>query len=181
MTILCKNNKNSLQPEIYIADLAAYNNGHLHGEWVDATLEVEEIEEKIKVLLSNSPVGEEAEEWALHDYSDFCEAELGEYPDLNEVVEVAHFLKENGLLGSKLIGYYGDLESAKEAMENNYCGEYESVSDFAQELTEDTVSGIPENLKYYIDYDSMGRDLELGGDIITIELCFDEVHIFWSR
>lgn len=66
-------------------------------------------------------------------------------------------------------------------MENNYCGEYESVADFAQELTEETVSNIPENLQSYIDYESMGRDLELGGDIITFELGFEEIHIFWSR
>ena len=56
MNNLCTESKNSLQPKIYIADLAAYNNGYLHGEWVDATLEVEEIEEKIEEILANSPV-----------------------------------------------------------------------------------------------------------------------------
>ena len=27
-------------PSIYVADLAAYNNGYLHGVWIDATQEL---------------------------------------------------------------------------------------------------------------------------------------------
>jgi len=33
----------------------------------------------------------------------------------------------------------------------------------------------------YIDYERMGRDVELGGDIFTIETGYQEVHIFWSH
>ena len=84
-------------------------------------------------------------------------------------------------MGIELINYYGDVETAYEAIENNYCGEYESVADFAEELTEETISKIPENLHSYIDYQRMGRDLELSGDITTFELGFQEIHIFWSR
>ena len=29
-----------ITPKIYVACLAAYNNGHLHGEWIDATQDV---------------------------------------------------------------------------------------------------------------------------------------------
>ncbi|MCG8381189.1 MAG: antirestriction protein ArdA [Gammaproteobacteria bacterium] len=32
-----------------------------------------------------------------------------------------------------------------------------------------------------IDYEKMGRDLELGGDIFTIETGYREVHIFWNH
>jgi antirestriction protein len=181
MNSLCKQNKNSLQPKIYIADLAAYNAGHLHGKWIDATLEVDDIKDEIKEILKSSPVGTEAEEYAIHDYSDFCEAELGEYPDLATVVETATFLNEHGRLGAKLISYCdGGLDSAIESIENNYCGEYRSIADFAEELTEETTQ-IPESLKYYIDYDKMGNDLELNGNIFTIEMGFDEVHIFWNN
>ena len=31
------------------------------------------------------------------------------------------------------------------------------------------------------DYDAMARDMELGGDVFTIELGFEQVHVFWSR
>jgi len=55
---------------IYIADLAAYNNGILHGIWVDATLDIDDIWQQIKDMLKQSPV-DDAEEIAIHDYEGF--------------------------------------------------------------------------------------------------------------
>ncbi|MCB0094432.1 MAG: antirestriction protein ArdA, partial [Caldilineaceae bacterium] len=57
---------------------------------------------------------------------------------------------------------------------------YANLADFAQELTEDTTK-IPENLRYYIDYERMGRDMEMSGEIFTIEAAHDEVHVFWNH
>lgn len=51
--------------KIYVADLAAYNAGHLHGVWIDATLDIEDIQAQIQRMLSLSPV-EDAEEYAIH-------------------------------------------------------------------------------------------------------------------
>ena len=31
--------KTKFEPRIYVACLAAYNNGHLHGAWIDAAQE----------------------------------------------------------------------------------------------------------------------------------------------
>ncbi|NEO33492.1 MAG: antirestriction protein ArdA [Symploca sp. SIO3C6] len=172
--------KVSLTPAIYVADLAAYNAGHLHGEWIDATLDVEDIELEIQEILKHSPVGDDAEEYAIHDTSDFWEAEISEYEDLTTVVEIARFLQEHGRLGAKLISYLdNDLEIAKEAIDNHYCGEYESVEDYVQEFIGDTTQ-IPENLIYYIDYEKIARDMDLNGDIFTIELGCNEVHIFYN-
>ena len=39
---------------------------------------------------------------------------------------------------------------------------------------------IPESLQYYIDYERMARDLEVH-DVFTVELGFEEIHVFWSR
>lgn len=175
--------KNRLQPEVYIADLSAYNHGFLHGEWVDPTEGKEALLEEVNLILASSPVheeypGEAVEEFAIHDYSDFYEAELGEYPDLDEVVETACFLLKHGRLGAALIGYCTNLEEAKTAMEDNYCGEYESVEDYAHELLSEQIT-LPSFLEYYLDYKAYARDLELNGDIFTIETSFQEVHIFW--
>lgn len=54
------------------------------------------------------------------------------------------------------------------------------MADYAQELTEDT-GNIPSHLEMYIDYERMGRDMELGGDIFTIETGYQEVQLFWSH
>ena len=79
-----------------------------------------------------------------------------------------------------MLNYYSDIEEARKAIEENYCGCHESVADYAQELTEDT-GNIPSHLEMYIDYERMGRDMELGGDIFTIEMGYREVHIFWNH
>lgn len=41
-------------------------------------------------------------------------------------------------------------------------------SDYAQELIEETTQ-IPENLRYYIDYDAIARDMRLNGEIEEID------------
>ncbi len=58
---------NTITPKIYIACLAAYNNGYLHGKWIDATQDVDSIYSNIRNVLASSPIPD-AEEWAIHDY-----------------------------------------------------------------------------------------------------------------
>jgi antirestriction protein len=165
---------------IYVADLAAYNAGHLHGVWIDATLEVSDIQAEINKMLGASPV-EDAEEYAIHDYEGFDGYSLGEYAGIDTSHEVACFIGEYPEFGGALLQHFGDLEEARRTAEDRYCGRYISLADYAQELTEQTTPDIPQHLARYIDYDAMGRDMELGGDVFTIETGFQEVHIFWSH
>ena len=66
---------------IYVADLAAYNAGILHGVWIDATLELDVIQEQVNTMLTASPE-EGAEEYAIHDYEGFDGYNLSEYEGL---------------------------------------------------------------------------------------------------
>lgn len=43
------------------------------------------------------------------------------------------------------------IDGAQKAIEDNYCGCYASLADYAEELTEETTQ-IPEHLAFYIDY-----------------------------
>ena len=164
---------------IYVADLAAYNAGYLHGEWIDATLAVADIEARIRQMLAASPIPF-AEEYAIHDYEGFDGYQLGEYAGIDTAHAVACFLAEYPEFGGRLLEHCGELEQAREIAENNYHGCYASLADCAQELTEDSTD-IPANLRYYIDYQAMARDMELNGDVIVIERGYQEVHVFWSR
>ena len=40
---------------IYVADLAAHNNGILHGVWINACDDVEDIRDQINTMLEASP------------------------------------------------------------------------------------------------------------------------------
>jgi antirestriction protein len=163
--------------KIYVACLAAYNNGFLHGRWIDATQGEQHIWHGIREMLKASPVPD-AEEHAIHDYEGFEGATLGEYSSVSQVAELAGFIHEHGALAAKLVEHFGSVDEAREALEDRYCGVYASVADYAQEITEETTQ-IPANLQYYIDYERMARDLEMS-DILAIETGFEEVHIFWQ-
>lgn len=160
--------------KIYVADLAAYNAGHLHGVWIDATQELEDIQAAVSAMLKASPVAD-AEEYAIHDHEGFDGYDLGEYAGLETAHNVAQFIAEHEAFGGALLSNFGgDLDAAKSAAEDSYSGCYDSLADYAQELTEQSTE-IPESLRHYIDYDSMARDMVLGGDVFTIETGYREV------
>jgi len=165
---------------IYVADLAAYNNGYLHGVWIDAAQDMEFILEQVNKMLKASPIEEVAEEYAIHDFEGYGSYRLGEYEGLEQAHKIACFIEEHGEIAGELLNYFSDIEDATKAIEDNYSGCYSSIADYAEELTEGT-SEVPEHLAFYIDYERMGRDMEMSGDIFTIETAHDEVHIFWNH
>ncbi|MCF6274928.1 MAG: antirestriction protein ArdA [Robiginitomaculum sp.] len=165
-------------PRIYVACLAAYNNGQLHGCWIDVEDE-DSIWEAVQTMLKSSPIPL-AEEWSIHDYENFQGVSIDENDSFARVVEIAEFIGNCSGFGGKLLeNYGGDIEDAESALES-YNGEYESLADFARELTESTTQ-IPKTLEYYIDYKSMARDMELSGDIFSIETGYKEIHVFWNN
>lgn len=165
------------EPRIYVACLAAYNNGYLHGAWIDAAQEPWAIYDAVRVMLAASPING-AEEWAIHDYEGFGGVRIEEYTSFDRVSELAAFLAEHGAIGAALLDYYsGDLDEAREALADRYLGQHPSLADYVQEVTEETTA-IPQPLRYYIDYAAMARDAELNGDLFTISTAWDAVHVF---
>lgn len=61
--------------KIYVACLAAYNNGKLHGRWIDATQGEDHIWDETRAMHAESPEPD-AEEWSIHDYEGFEGASL---------------------------------------------------------------------------------------------------------
>jgi len=142
-------------PKIYVADLAVYNGGHLHGVWIEVTEDQDDIQEQIQLMLKDSPV-EDAEEWAIHDFEGFDSAVISKYEGIERVVNIAMFLNEYSDIGGALVSHVcGDLDESNNAAEEQYHGCYRSLADHAQEITEET-SQIPKHLEFYIDYDRMG-------------------------
>lgn len=167
----------NLQPRIYVACLAAYNNGYLHGAWIDAAQEPWSLYDEVKAILAASPIAG-AEEFAIHDHEGFGGVRIEEYTGLEGVSALASFIADHGEIGAALLDHYsGDVDEAQEAMEDRYLGEHASLADYVQEQTEETTS-IPHALRYYIDYQAMARDAEMSGDLFTVSTSFDVVHVF---
>lgn len=169
--------KTTFEPRIYVACLAAYNNGYLHGAWIDAAQEPWSIYDDVKAMLTASPIAG-AEEWAIHDYEGFGDVRIEEYTGFERVSALASFIAQHGEIGAALLDYYcGDLEEAQEAITDRYMGEHASLADYVQEVTEETTT-IPQALHYYIDWQAMARDAEMSGDVFTVSTAYDVVHVF---
>lgn len=165
------------EPRIYVACLAAYNSGNLHGAWIDATGAEGDVRAGIEAMLKRSPVVE-AEEFAIHDYDGFGGVRIEEYASIDTVAEIADFIHDHATLGAAVLEHFcGDLDQAREALENHYCGRFASLADWVQDVTEEAMT-IPEPLRYYIDWEAMARDAALNGDVFTVETAHDEVHVF---
>ena len=165
---------------IYVACLAAYNNGYLHGEWIDATQEPEDIQKEVNEMLKKSPIAD-AEEWAIHDYEGFGSYNLSEYAGFDEVSRLAKiFEKYDSEVFNALLSEYSCIDEAIDAIENRYAGCFKSLSDYAMHMYDHLEYEIPKSLEGYIDYAAMGRDIEVSGDIVTVETGFEELHVFYS-
>lgn len=163
-------------PRIYVACLASYNAGTLHGRWIDPAHEVEDIWREVRDMLASSPA-EGAEEWAIHDFEGFGHVPLSEWEGIERVHELAVFIAENARFGSELLAHFcGDLEESRNALDN-YIGEFASLEDYALHVTEETTE-IPEGLRHYIDYAAMARDIEINGDVFAIETGLEQTHVF---
>ncbi|MBS7697474.1 MULTISPECIES: antirestriction protein ArdA [unclassified Chelatococcus] len=164
-------------PRIYVACLAAYNNGYLHGVWIDADQDADEIRKEISAMLARSPITG-AEEYAIHDYEGFEGVTIREYASIESVARMGAFIAEYGALGAGLLKQFvGDIDQAEAALQDCYHGQHASLADYMEELTAESVT-IPDALRYYINWEAMARDAEMNGEFFTVETARNEVHVF---
>lgn len=171
-------------PRIYVACLASYNAGRLHGEWIDADEGAEAIREAIRAMLRASPEPI-AEDWAIHDHENFGGLALHEHESVGDVAEAAELIAEHGELAELAIGHFGGLghlDEAREAIEERFSGAFADRDLWAWRLLEDSgdLARIPERLHPYLDAERYARDLELSGDFLVLD-GESEVFVLWSR
>ncbi|MBN2526971.1 MAG: antirestriction protein ArdA [Deltaproteobacteria bacterium] len=171
-------------PSIYVACLASYNAGTLHGRWIECDRSASEIRDEIKKILKQSSQPY-AEEWAIHDYRYFGSVRLSEYECLDDIAAFAEAYEEWGELFSELVNHCGglsQLDRAKCLLQDEYAGEGDSLADWAESFLEETggLENVPQNLRSYIDFDSYGNDMDISGDIFTLEVN-GKTHVFWNR
>lgn len=177
------NSEKDNTPRIYVASLSDYNAGRLHGRWIDASQEADAIRAEIQAMLAESPEPI-AEEWAIHDHENFAGFSVHEFADIDFVAELAKLLQEHGPVFAGLLGHFaGDLDEAKAYMEDGYRGEWDDLGWFAAgfigDLYHDVLKELPDLIRNNIDWNAIGHDLELGGDIFTIEIG-RKLHVFDS-
>jgi antirestriction protein len=170
--------KSKVAPRIYVACLASYNAGLLHGEWIDPAQDLEDLYNEIQAMLAASPV-QGAEEWAIHDYEGFTPLNLGEHPPLDQVREIALLIEEHGPAYAAYADYVGSGPASEDGFKDTYQGTWGSFAAYAKDYI-NSVEGldkIPEDLRRYFDYEAYARDLDSSGDCYSI-FCAEGVYVF---
>ncbi len=152
-------------PRIYVADIAAYNAGEIHhGAWIDANQAAGAIREQIAAMLHGN------KEWAIHSYDNFLGLKLDELESIEHVAILAQLVEEHG--EAFAIWYASDPDSKKEMdageLASEFVGAYQGVwadmADYAEEIYGKEVR---QPFRDYIDWESIGRDINIGGDVWT--------------
>lgn len=162
---------------IYVASLSDYNDGRLHGAWLDAATDVDELAAGIKEMLDRSPTPG-AEEWAIHDYEGFGPLHLGEYENLATISQIAQGIATHGPAFAHWAAHTGTADRDELArFDDVYLGRWSSVESYAEELLDDLglddliEAAVPESLQAYVrvDVEGFARDLEYSGELATSE------------
>ncbi|ATQ27340.1 antirestriction protein ArdA [Rhodococcus ruber] len=159
-------------PRIYVASLADYNAGRLHGVWLEADRGPAELQADIQAMLAASPEPG-AEEYAIHDYDGFGDARLAEFDSLELVSRIARGITAHGLAFAAWADIQAGDEAALDRFEEAYLGHYDSEQAYAEQLIDDLGyqqlldNFIPASLRPYarIDIEALARDMQLDGDL----------------
>ena len=161
--------------KIYVACLASYNSGRVHGVWLDATQELKKIRTKVRRILNQSPV-KDATEWKIHDGEGFEPLDITEFDTLEAVHAMALFIQEHGELGRYLLDQHrGDTDYSQKMLDEYYAGCFETLADYALETCRNEV---PDHLHFHIDWQKVGEDIVLTGDVDVFEENENTLHIF---
>ena len=173
------------EARIYVASLADYNAGRLHGAWIDAAQDAEQIQAEIATMLERSrePL---AEEWAIHDYEGFNSIPLSEYESIERISQIANGIAEYGAAFAAWISISDREDETVKRFEDAFRGSFASREAYAEEIVDDfgyqelIDNAIPDYLSPYVrfDADAYARDIELNGDIPIVDASDGTIHVF---
>ena len=171
--------------KVYVANLEAYNNGELRGEWFYPSIydKPEDFEAAVHVeVLGNRDI-----DYAIHDYEDALGLRIGEYDSLRDVWSAAMALEATAC--PEAFAAWADneglelsqLEDELPRFRQHYVGAISLkayAADFADEVL---LPGVPDEVRRYFDYDRFARDMELGGDYFELTDAYGQPHVFSSH
>jgi len=154
--------------KIYITDLAAYNSGHLIGKFITLPMEEKELETSIKEILKYG------DEYFITDY-EFEDVELFRVEEYSSPYELN---RKMALIEESIEPY--QYKSVKVLLENGLATSLEDAISKIDEIIvypDSTMTSIAEQyideytdlngyhplIVHHIDYEGIGRDLELEG------------------
>ena len=175
----------------YITNLGKYNEGALAYKLISFPIDDVELNEALKEIGckyvdENGVVHNEFyEEFFFSDWECEIPFDFGEYPSIVKVNDIAARVEalkrdEQDVLKVILEEHTSNIDEAFSIIEKNeyfvWC-DCESMADVAEQMVDEYgyLNDVPENLRCYIDYEKMGRDLKLEGTFLEGDGFFIEV------
>lgn len=141
---------------IFVSCLAAYNNGDLHGAWIDAEQQAEDIQHDIKQMLIDSPVSDKeccdpdcahvgppdedgecpecgmayhlAEEWMIHDHEGFLGIEISPHEDIETIAALAELIGTmEGYEAAAFAAWYDNDDRELDRLEEQFREDYQGT------------------------------------------------------
>lgn len=169
--------------EICLTNLGKYNEGELIYSRLVLPATTEEIQTAYdEIGVADGTMYEEA---FISDYeTDINGLSISEYAsidDLNELAEELEDFDEYELeaFGAMLDYGYATDEALKKVQDGDYMyysGCY-SMAEVAEQYADETglLSNIPDDLRYYFDFEAYGRDMEINGSFVETESGYIEI------
>ena len=178
----------SVPPSIWVGSLADYNNGDLHGRWVDAARDPDDIHRDIRAMLASGPAaarGESPEEWGIFDHEGFGALRIDQYESIDYVSRVARGITEHG----PAFAAWADVMQDEELLDgfaDAYLGHHDSLESYAEnwfdEAGYDRILDhiLPESIRRYVHLDAaaLAHDLSLSGDVHVLPADGGGVFVF---
>lgn len=161
---------------VYITNLAMYNEGTLYGKWVSLPMNEDELKEEIKSILRPGD-----EEYFITDYESELGIEAHEYENifsLNEQLEELQEVMEEYYIPEKVIAalmeeFLRDIEQVINCIRGDrvhWIEDVSSLSDVGYAMVQDGLYGdIPECIKEFIDYEAIGESWRANGGVLYRE------------
>jgi antirestriction protein len=163
-----------LQPAIWVGSLSDYNAGVLHGMWIDAYQEPEDLQAHVHWILRTSPTARQegvvAEEYGIFDHEGFGGMRISEHELLETVSKLANGVAEHGEAFAAWAEYLGadDMDYVERTFEEAYQGTWESMQAYVENYLEESdaysfMEYVPEWVRPYagIDTEMLARDMEI--------------------
>ena len=154
---------------VWVGDLAEYNSGELYGKWIEFPTDLD--------TLYNEVLKDGNEEWYIGDYDSIINLEGYSFKQINEIAECIQgmdSLEKEIFVAMHESGFFSDLESLIECMENNDFMTFhdcKNMSDVAYSWYEETgqMAELEKVINpFYIDWELLGRDMDIEGTYLQI-------------
>ena len=176
--------------EGFITNLGKYNEGELIGKWIEFPISDDELQQVLKEIgcCYTDENGKRHnimyEEFFFTDWNNDITFDFGEYPSISEVNDIAERVEalaayELEILKIILENHTSDVNEALDIVEY---GDYttwsgNTMADVAECIADECgyLDSVPDKMRYYIDYEKWGRDLDINGTFLEGDGFFVEI------